>query len=31
VNVTIDEYDIDGSIDDETVSDYYLEIKSPGF
>ena len=29
--VTIDEYDIDGTIDDEVVSDYYLEIQSPGF
>lgn len=27
--VTIDEYDLDGSIDDEAVSDYYLEILSP--
>lgn len=30
-DVIIDEYNIDGTINDETVSDYYLEIKSPAF
>lgn len=27
--ITIDEYDLDGSVDDESVSDYYLELLSP--
>lgn len=27
--ITIDEYDLDGSVDDESVSDYYLQLLSP--